>query len=48
MQLEICKGDNVSDITKNVCQAIQNRLETGESCLDAWINWIGHRTDLSK
>ena len=45
---EICKGDNVSDITKNVCQAIQNRLETGESCLDAWISWIDRRTDLSK
>ena len=45
---EICKGDDASDITKNVCRAIQNRLETGESCLNAWVSWIDHRTNLSK
>ena len=43
---EICKGDSVSDITKNACRAIQNRLEVGESCLEAWVSLIDHRTDL--
>ena len=44
---EICKGDNVSDVTKNVYRAMQNRIEVGESCLKAWVSWIDHRTDLS-
>ena len=45
---EICEDSNVSDITKMVCRAVENRIDVGESCLKAWASWIDHRTNLSK
>lgn len=46
---EICsKEDEVSDVAKNVLRAVQNRIKVGEGCFTAWINWIDHRTNLSK
>ena len=44
---EICRGSDVSDFTKSVCKAVQNRIEVGESCLAAWTDWINHRMDLA-
>ena len=44
----ISKGKNQSEVLKTIHLAVQRRIEVGELCLEAWINWINHRTILCK
>ena len=44
----ICKGNNESEVVKEIYLAVQKRIKVGETCLEAWINWITHRTNLCK
>ena len=44
----ISKRNNQSEVLKTIHLAVQRRIEVGELCLEAWSNWINHRTILCK
>ena len=44
----ISKANNQSEVLKTIHLAVQRRIEVGKLCLEAWINWINHRTILCK